>query len=831
MPSDRRTPRAIVIALALMLLAAVPASAETVNVDLTGADSAACGQPASPCLSVAQGVANAASGDTVDIHAGTFPMANSISVPATKGITIKGAGQGLTTLDGQNLTTLSSDGMFAFRGSPGVTSSQTLHGFTVVGMGRKPAATYPIGISAQLGGNGAVNIDAYDLTFTGGATGKNGIALYTSGNAGGVGLRNSTITNLAGNNVLIEQHPGPVTITKNTIVPPATSLAAPIYAFTFRASPTSAFDGTVTGRYEISDNTITAPAGIAVIAGFQGKAGAYSGPVDITGNTFNQVGRGLTGVDLSNILTTGEGDIARVNVSRNTLRTSLAGTGVRIIGNITAPKLTRNSISGFNVGIAIQRTGSAAPTGASIQRNRIVGNTLRGVSNTSGVTADATENWWGCNAGPGNSGCDAATDAVTSPNQVLRISAAPASIGRTGTSTVTADIGRDSAGTPQDVFDDGLPLTFTPSGGTVSPATVPLAGQEAATTFTSTQLAGRSVSTKVDNQTVTTTFPDADNAPPTITNLTYDGAGNLAADVADDSAVASCGFSVRLGSEGPFTDVAGTLDDSGRCTGRFDGGFGPGDWTVRGSVTDDEGVSSTVEGQLTVVAKPVPAPPAVIVTVPVPTPDVTPRPNPVEPPLGSLPASRLAVACNDDRLIVTSINRMDGEVRILGAAPQADVGKTLTVTSAFSNDEVLVRGTVSGDGSFNVRAPLPPERVQGTNDARYRVSIDGDSSPLLKFGRRVDLKALTGSKDGVRITGAIRAPRVPGAKVEITIREDCKTAKIVGRLTVSRSGRFAGTLRLRTRSAAVIVRVRAVVRSTSGKRFRTYSIARPVDLG
>ncbi len=69
-------------------------------------------------------------------------------------------------------------------------------------------------------------------------------------------------------------------------------------------------------------------------------------------------------------------------------------------------KLTSNTIIGGATGVLVQSQGLAT-----LSFNRIVGNRVTGINNVDG-TATAENNWWGCNAGPGNTGCDTVTGAA-----------------------------------------------------------------------------------------------------------------------------------------------------------------------------------------------------------------------------------------------------------------------------------------------------------------------------------------------------------------------------------------------------------------------------------
>src|SRR5262249_33848309 len=88
---------------------------------------------------------------------------------------------------------------------------------------------------------------------------------------------------------------------------------------------------------------------------------------------------------------------------------------------------------------------------------RIVGNTAPNggsgpyVHNTNGATALAINNWWGCNGGPGASGCDVATTdnsgLTAAPYITLLNTASPLSISPAQSTTLTASFLQNSAGT------------------------------------------------------------------------------------------------------------------------------------------------------------------------------------------------------------------------------------------------------------------------------------------------------------------------------------------------------------------------------------------------
>ncbi len=175
----------------------------------------------------------------------------------------------------------------------------------------------------------------------------------------------------------------------------------------------------------------------------------------------------------------------------NNTATSTAGSGAALgaaiwsqSGNLAVfgSSFSSNGVSGGpagDTGGAIEVTSG----GAVLHYDRFVGNsapTGSAVRNNSG-TVDATENWFGCNAGPGGIGCDTVAGTVSvSPRLVLTATASPATvIGPNGSATITAALTTDSAGNAVSAADLGafgsLPVTFAdpPGDATVTAAAGP----------------------------------------------------------------------------------------------------------------------------------------------------------------------------------------------------------------------------------------------------------------------------------------------------------------------------------------------------------------------
>ncbi|MCP4589622.1 MAG: hypothetical protein GY842_02650, partial [bacterium] len=128
-------------------------------------------------------------------------------------------------------------------------------------------------------------------------------------------------------------------------------------------------------------------------------------------------------------------------------------------------------------------------------------------------------NWWGCNDGPGNTGCDnvvMGTGPVDAdPWLVLGLSADPMEVPMGGTSTLTADMTDNSDGVDSGGWvPDGTSVAFGTAAGGVGPSPVPAASGIALSTFTAPAAVGFvDVTATLDNETVTVSIEVID--PPT----------------------------------------------------------------------------------------------------------------------------------------------------------------------------------------------------------------------------------------------------------------------------------------------------------------------------
>jgi hypothetical protein len=171
---------------------------------------------------------------------------------------------------------------------------------------------------------------------------------------------------------------------------------------------------------------------------------AHTSNITVSGNTFTNQAAGnspATNLQRGFRVTSHSSASTTVTYQNNTVSGANIGfewhRGAAFSGN-QAVVLKSNTITGNGTACLVQSQGVA-----NLSFNRITGNTT-GLNNVDG-TVTAENNWWGCNAGPGGTGCDAVSGTADfNPWLVLGISASPSTIHENGTSTVTADMTHNS---------------------------------------------------------------------------------------------------------------------------------------------------------------------------------------------------------------------------------------------------------------------------------------------------------------------------------------------------------------------------------------------------
>jgi hypothetical protein len=470
-----------------------PAAAATLSVTST-ADVAtnfgACGNPAqltsSGSLREAVCAANnaGASSSTITVAAGTYVLTNGelqMGEVSGSSITLNGAGAGSTIIDGNNASRV-------FDLDP-----------NIVG-----------GVTTSISG---VTITNGMVTTFGGA----GI-IAGSGNAGTrdvLTISNSTISNNDVNSATTNKYGGglqffggSLTITNSTFsgnTAGSSSGAAVAYAHEDIASGEQL---TISGTTFSGNSTNASVANINVGGALHVSGVSTAPPMTVTSSRFvnNAVIGSGTGIAQGGAIFS-EGGTLTVTGSTFTGNSVTGGAqrfggAISVVGGVTAVHFNR--ITGN-----VSTVGSGVSLGAS-----------------SGAALDATDNWWGCNTGPGTAGCDTAAGSPTvSPRLVLTATASPATVvGPTATSTITAALTTDSLGSAIGSANlgafAGLQVGWSdplPSGATVGAASSTISSGTASTTYNSQSTSGPGhVLATLDNGTATASVTV--NRTPTITS-------------------------------------------------------------------------------------------------------------------------------------------------------------------------------------------------------------------------------------------------------------------------------------------------------------------------
>jgi hypothetical protein len=253
--------------------------------------------------------------------------------------------------------------------------------------------------------------------------------------------------------------------------------------------------------------------GIAAVGTFDASSGTVTPAVLTLSNTTVSGNSGANGGGLVCVLC----QLFASNAAF-TGNTSAAGdgAGIMLVGDASTAQITSSAFTG-NVGAA--RGGGLATSAGTpvvtVTRTRFASNgaPLGGGLFNNAASVTATNNWWGCNFGPGagGTGCTGTADSAvgvgsTTPFLVLNATASPASIEPSTTSTLTADLRSNSDGvnvSSGGVIPDSTIATFSATLGTFAQSTIPTSGGEASDLFMAGATGGpASLSVSVDNQTV-----------------------------------------------------------------------------------------------------------------------------------------------------------------------------------------------------------------------------------------------------------------------------------------------------------------------------------------
>ncbi|HEX2684782.1 MAG TPA: hypothetical protein VHL77_12645, partial [Ferruginibacter sp.] len=288
------------------------------------------------------------------------------------------------------------------------------------------------------------------------------------------------------------------------------------------------------------------------------------------------------------------GDNGVINITNSTFSNNTAGASggaIRFLSqdfnisqtfvvDIQKNTFLNNAAAGF--GGAISADNSVASSTANIHYNRFVGNSSALFAGTGALhfvkshgSANAENNWWGCNTGP-SSGCDrAATTGTgagsldTDPWLQLKVTAVPSTIcgsAPNNTATITAGFLSNSNGDAIAAGDlsalNGLPVTWGPATlGTLSgQQTTIQAGGTATATFTSNGSGGTAtVNAQVDN------VPSGETSP-SRASITVNGSSTAPTGATGNTTICNGGSTVLT--------VSGGIKGAGATTEWFTGSCG-----------------------------------------------------------------------------------------------------------------------------------------------------------------------------------------------------------------------------------------------------------------
>ncbi len=267
---------------------------------------------------------------------------------------------------------------------------------------------------------------------------------------------------------------------------------------TITLGSTNSVTGSTQAGVFLTDNLSFNPIGTTnFLAGGPGAASTVNvNGLPITGNT----GGGLKVEGNTNLQT--------LNATGATITGTSGARGLEVVGGFGKANVISSTITGFATGIALPSTSAQLTTA---HFNRILATIA--IDNPGSVVVDLENNWWGCNAGPGNAGCGIFTGAPAqtdfNPWIVLLGSATPNTIAPGGTSTVAADMTHNSVNAvPVGTLPD-IPVAYSATHGTMTPTSDTIVAGADTSLFTSTDASSAVATITVDNQPV--------NVPITIT--------------------------------------------------------------------------------------------------------------------------------------------------------------------------------------------------------------------------------------------------------------------------------------------------------------------------
>jgi hypothetical protein len=382
-------------------------------------------------------------------------------------LTIVGAGSATTIIDGGSIDRIIEVNDFA---GPGAALNLSISGVTLQHGDAKAGA------SGTFSPGGAIQFDGFDLTLAGPSNKRLTLTdckvtnNTASGQGGGVSVIFGSLT-VTGTE-----------ISNNT----STNSVGGGVAYDAGAAATSVRSVAVSNSSFLTNRALSAAFGSG--AGLQAGGNASA---TVENNTFNGNQAGANG---GGIFTDAALAANTKAINKNKIENNSAKTGGGVFNQSGALTMTLNVVVGNTA--SVDSTSSGFRQGVSV----------------SGSTATLSNNWWGCNEGPGSAPCDRASGPVGfgfGPFLVLRHAATPNTIQTNQSTSLQADFFTPSSGPPVTAGDltalEGRAITFNNAVlGTISGAGTAISGGKANATFTAGSTAGNgSADATVDHATAT----------------------------------------------------------------------------------------------------------------------------------------------------------------------------------------------------------------------------------------------------------------------------------------------------------------------------------------
>jgi hypothetical protein len=464
-------------------------------------------------------IASASAGDTLQFAPGVYQQQFTVN----KNLTLVGASVGATVIQSPSSLTpdpLNEEAIVEIDNSATVAMS----GFIVTGPipSAPPDNSYGIFVSggATLNLSNSLIQDIRDEPLDGAQHGIGiGVGKASVSTVGHATISNVTVTDYQKGGIVISGAGSTATLTNNTVIGIGdTPLIAQNGIQVSSGALASLSGDTVSGNEYSGGGSGSDPLNDVQSTGillFSAAVGTTVSNETLSGNDIGiynlSDGATLNGNELTNNRYENIAlDQGAATVMGNTITGGNIGVLVVSFTGNTADSVgtvTSNTITGTVTGISLlNQSGNTFDPQLVAHFNRIVGNGTGAANPTSG-SADATDNWWGSNAGPGGAGSDTVSGTVTfNPWLVLGLSANPSSVNVGQTATLTADLTKNSAGQDTSALGtvpNGIATTFAASLGSVMPASTVTANGKATTTFSAGTVVGdANLSATVDNQTV-----------------------------------------------------------------------------------------------------------------------------------------------------------------------------------------------------------------------------------------------------------------------------------------------------------------------------------------